>query len=79
MKEEVFKIHRYSVGHRIDRQLLLSLEDIFTHYNENFKIKIIAKCTNSIKCTFCSIKECFEYFERKSYRMEKKPISMYRI
>ena len=46
MKEEVFKIHRYSVGHRIDRQLLLSLEDIFTHYNENFKIKIIAKCTN---------------------------------
>lgn len=29
MKEEVFRIHKYSVGHRINRQLLLSLEDIF--------------------------------------------------
>ena len=27
MKEEVFRIHKYSVGHRINRQLLLSLED----------------------------------------------------
>lgn len=34
MKEEVFKIYKYAVGHRINRQLLLSLEDVFKQYNK---------------------------------------------
>lgn len=34
MKEEVFKIHKYAVGYRINRQLLLSLEDVFKQYNK---------------------------------------------
>lgn len=42
MKEEVFKIHKYAVGHRINRQLLLSLEDVFKQYNKN-KIEICLK------------------------------------
>ena len=29
MKEEIFQINRYSVGYKIDKQLLLSLKDIF--------------------------------------------------
>ena len=33
MKEEIFQIHRYSVGYKIDKQLLLSLKDIFEQYN----------------------------------------------
>ncbi len=74
MKEEVFRIHKYSVGHRINRQLLLSLEDIFSNYNENATLEIIAECTNSTKCTFSSIDECFEYFEKKPYRIEKMEI-----
>lgn len=43
MKEEVFRIHKYSVGHRINRQLL-SLEDIFMQYNKNSILKIITEC-----------------------------------
>ena len=74
MKEEVFRIHKYSVGHRINRQLLLSLEDVFLNYNENATLEIIAECTNSTKCTFSSIDECFEYFEKKPYRIEKMEI-----
>ncbi len=76
MKEEVFQIHRYSVGHKIDRQLLLSLEDVFTQYNENSILKIIAECTNSTKCTFGSIDECFEYFDKKPYRIVKMEIDI---
>lgn len=51
MKEEIFQIHKYSVGHRIDRQLLLSLEDIFTQYNENFILEINIECTNNTRET----------------------------
>ena len=28
------RIHKYAVGHRINRQLLLSLEDVFKQYNK---------------------------------------------
>lgn len=71
MKEEVFQIHKYSVGHRIDRQLLLSLEDIFTQYNENFILDINIDCTNNTRYIFNSIDECFEYFDKKPYRIVK--------
>lgn len=74
MKEEVFRIHKYAVGHRINRQLLLSLEDVFKQYNENSILEIKAECTNSTKCTFSNIDECFEYFEKKPYRIEKMEI-----
>lgn len=71
MKEEVFQIHKYSVGHRIDRQLLLSLEDIFAQYNENFILEINIECTNNTRYIFNSIDECFEYFDKKPYRIVK--------
>lgn len=70
MKEEVFRIHKYAVGHTINRQLLLSLEDVFKQYNEKFILEIKTECTNSTKCTFSTIDECFEYFEKKPYRIE---------
>lgn len=76
MKEEVFRIHKYSVGHRINRQLLLSLEDIFMQYNKNSILKIITECTNSTKYTFGNIEECFEYFEKKPYRIIKMEIDI---
>ncbi len=76
MKEEVFKIHKYAVGHRINRQLLVSLEDVFKQYNENSILEIKAECTNSTKCTFSNIDECFEYFEKKPYRIEAMEIGV---
>lgn len=76
MKEEVFRIHKYAVGHRINRQLLLSLEDVFKQYNENSMLEIKAECTNSTKCTFSNIDECFEYFEKKPYRIETMEIGV---
>lgn len=74
MREEVFQIHKYSVGHRIDRQLLLSLEDIFAQYNEDFVLQIGVECTNSVRYSFSSIDECFEYFDKKPYRIVKMEI-----
>lgn len=70
MKEEVFRIHKYKVGYRVNRQLLLSLEDVFKQYNENSTLEIKTECTNCIKCTFSNIDECFKYFEKKPYRIE---------
>ena len=75
MKEEVFRIHKYSVGHRINRQLL-SLEDIFMQYNKNSILKIITECTNSTKYTFGNFDECFEYFEKNPYRIIKMEIDI---
>lgn len=76
MREEVFQIHKYSVGHRIDRQLLLSLEDIFTQYNNNYTLEIGVECTNNTGYKFCSIDECFEYFNKKPYRIVKMEIAV---
>lgn len=74
MREEVFQIHKYSVGHRIDRQLLLSLEDIFVQCKEKFFLEINVECTNNTRCNFRSVDECFEYFEKKPYRIVKMEI-----
>lgn len=76
MREEVFQIHKYSVGHRIDRQLLLSLEDIFAQYNENFILEISVECTNNTRYNFNNIDECFEYFNKKPYRIVKIEIAV---
>ncbi|MCM1221695.1 MAG: hypothetical protein NC548_45210, partial [Lachnospiraceae bacterium] len=76
MREEVFQIHKYSVGHRIDRQLLLSLEDIFAEYNEKFVLEISLECTNDTRYNFNSINECFEYFDKKPYRIVKMEIAV---
>lgn len=75
MREEVFHIHKYSVGHRIDRQLLLSLEDIFVQYSENYILEISVECINSTRYNFSSIDECFEYFDKKPYRIVKMEIT----
>ena len=32
MREEVFKIHKYPLGHKVDKQLLVSIKDIFLLY-----------------------------------------------
>jgi len=76
MREEVFQIHRYSVGHRIDKQLLISLEDIFTQYNENTVLEISTECTNNTKYSFNSIDECFDYFDKKPHRIVKMELSI---
>lgn len=69
MKEEVFKIQRYSVGHRVDKQMLLSLEEIFKQYNPEVKIELSAECNNSIVYKFDGIEECFEYFSKAPHRI----------
>lgn len=71
MREEVYIKHSYPVGHRVDRQLLICLEDVFRQCNENYSIGIEAECTNSTKYSFSSIDECFDFFEKKPYRIIK--------
>ena len=76
MKEEIFQIHRYSVGYKIDRQLLLSLKDIFEQYSEKSVLEIRVGCNNNASYVFDNIDECFEYFEKKPYRIIKMEISV---
>ena len=38
MREEVYKTHKYPAGYKVDKQLLLSLEDIFAGYNKELDI-----------------------------------------
>lgn len=70
MKEEVYQIKPYPVGHRINRQLLVSLEEIFKQADTNALVRIETKCTNSTLYKFESIDECFSYFETSSSRIE---------
>lgn len=74
MREEVFQKHKYAVGYRIDKQLLLGLEDIFSQYKEKYILGIGVECTNNTRYRFDSINECFEYFEKKPYRIVKMEI-----
>ena len=36
MREEVFKIHKYPLGHKVDKQLLVSIKDIFLQFDKSF-------------------------------------------
>lgn len=74
MKEEVFQIHRYSVGYKIDKQLLLSLKDIFEQYSEKSVLEIRVGCNNNASYVFDNVDECFEFFDKKSYRIIKMEI-----
>ena len=76
MKEEIFQIHRYSVGYKIDKQLLLSLKDIFEQYSEKSVLEIRVGCNNNASYVFDNVDECFEYFEKKPYRIIKMEISV---
>lgn len=69
MTEEVFKVQSYSVGHKIDKQFLVSLEDIFKQYDSEVYMKVNTKCSNNTICKFNSISECFEYFDKSPYRI----------
>ena len=40
MREEVFKIHKYPLGHKVDKQLLVSIKDIFLQYDEHMFLKL---------------------------------------
>lgn len=71
MQEEVYKTHDYWIGFRVDKQLLLSLEDIFMQYNSNTTIKINAECSNNTVYKFDGVEECCEYFEKAPYRIIK--------
>lgn len=71
MREEVFKVHKYPVGYKIDKQLLISIKDIFLQYDENMFFEIQTDCSNDTTCFFEDIDECFEYFEKKPYRIVK--------
>ncbi len=76
MKEEVYKVQKYSVGHRVDKQLLISLQDVFDEYNRENTISVSADCANSSQYIFDSINECFDYFEKKPYRIVKLMVSV---
>ncbi|MCR4566929.1 MAG: hypothetical protein K5769_02690 [Pseudobutyrivibrio sp.] len=76
MKEEVYKVHKYSVGYKVDKQLLISLQEIFNAYNEENNISIIVDCSNNTKYIFDSIDECFDFFETKPYRIIKMSIKV---
>lgn len=76
MKEEIFQIHRYSAGYKIDKQLLLSLKDIFEQYSEKSVLEIRVGCNNNASYVFNNVDECFEYFEKKPYRIIKMEISV---
>lgn len=53
MKEEVFKIHKYAVGHRINRQLLLSLEDVFKQYNKKYNRDMFEEFQVKLSSVIC--------------------------
>lgn len=76
MKEEIFETHRYPVGYKIDKQLLLSLKDIFEQYSEKSVLTIRVECNNNASYVFDNVDECFEYFEKKPYRIIKMEISV---
>lgn len=50
MREEVFKIHKYPLGHKVDKQLLVSIKDIFLQYDEHMFFEIKTECTNDTAC-----------------------------
>lgn len=75
MREEVFKVHKYPLGHKVDKQLLVSIKDIFLQYDEHMFFEIKTECTNDTACFFEDIDECFEYFEKKTYRIVKMSIT----
>lgn len=76
MKEEIFETHRYPVGYKIDKQLLLSLKDIFEQYSEKTVLEVRVGCNNNASYVFDNIDECFEYFEKKPYRIIKMEITV---
>ena len=76
MKEEIFQIHRYSVGYKIDKQLLLSLKDIFEQYSEKSVLEIRVGCNNNARYVFDNVDECFDFFDKKPYRIIKMEISV---
>ena len=57
-------IHRYSVGYKIDKQLLLSLKDIFEQYSEKSVLEIRVGCNNNASYVFDNVDECFEFLIR---------------
>ena len=71
MKEEVFQVHNYAVGHRVDKQLLLALEDIFKQYSSTYLLDLDMECSNSTIYKFESIDECFDYFDKNPHRIVK--------
>lgn len=71
MKEEVFQIQRYSGGYRVDRNLLLCLDEIFKQYKENYTLKLSVECANNTGYVFESIDGCFEVFDKNLYRIVK--------
>ena len=75
MKEKVFKINRYRVGYRVDKQLIISLQDIFEECNKDHGISITVECANDTKYIFESSEEFFRCIKKKPYRIIK--ISIY--
>lgn len=74
MKEEVFFIHSYRVGYRIDKQLLVSLEEIFKNYNSTTTLNIDVECDNNILYKFESVNETCDFFDNNPYRIVKMEI-----
>ena len=53
MREEVFKIHKYPLGHKVDKQLLVSIKRyIFYNMMSICFFEIKTECTNDTACFF---------------------------
>lgn len=76
MKEEVYMVQKCRVGHRVDKQLLISLKDIFDDYNHENTFVITVECSNNTQYIFESIDECFESLDKNPYRIVKFKLSV---
>lgn len=76
MKEEVFQIHRYSVGYKIDKQLLLSLKDMFEQYSEKNRFWKFVQGVITMQVMYSIMLMSVLGFDKKPYRIIKMEISV---
>lgn len=69
MKEEIYIIEKYKMGHRVDKQVILCLKEIFYQYCNQCTFEISVECSNGIGCKFSGVDECWEYFTVNPYRI----------
>lgn len=69
LREEIYQTQKYPYGIRVDKQLMVSLEDLFKQYDEKSSLEILVDCDNGAKYSFDYIDECFDFFEKNPYRI----------
>lgn len=71
MVEEIYQIIKYSMGHKVNRQLLVSIEELLKQTANCTSLHVETKCTNDTLYKFENIDECFSFFETSSCRIER--------